>query len=97
MRWVAFRAKDGRGVRFASDEPMFIQALHFDCEDLDFARHRAGQKRHRAPLVSVDEVRLNLDCRQLGLGGGSCGPATLPKYRFDVKETAWNVRMEPLK
>ena len=97
VRWVAFRAKDGRGVRFASDEPMFIQALHFDCEDLDFARHRAGQKRHRAPLVSVDEVRLNLDCRQLGLGGGSCGPATLPKYRFDVKETAWNVRMEPLK
>ena len=96
VRWVEFRAEDGRGVRFSSTEPMFVQALHYDCDDLDFARHRAGQKRHRVPLMPVDEVRLNLDCRQLGLGGGSCGPATLPKYRFDVRETSWNVRMEPV-
>jgi beta-galactosidase len=96
VRWVEFRAEDGRGVRFTSAEPMFVQALHYDCDDLDFARHRAGQKRHRVPLMPVEEVRLNLDCRQLGLGGGSCGPATLPKYRFDVRETSWNVRMEPV-
>ena len=96
VRWVVFQSEDGRGVRFTSTEPMFVQALHYDCEDLDFARHRAGQKRHRTPLAPVEEIRLNLDCRQLGIGGGSCGPLTLPRYRFDVKETAWQLRMEPV-
>ena len=96
VRWVDFRAEDGRGVRFTSTEPMFVQALHYDCEDLDFVRHRAGEKRHRAPLVPVEEIRLNLDCRQLGLGGGSCGPLVLPKYRFDVRETTWSLKMEPV-
>ena len=96
VRWVDFYADDGRGVRFTSSDPLYVQALHYDVEELDFARHRSGSSRSRGQLLPVPEVRLNLDLRQLGLGNGSCGPCTLPQYRFPIKEEAWTVRMTPI-
>ena len=96
VRWVSFADKAGKGVRFRASEPMYVQALHYSVEDLEHARHRAGQKRFRTPLVKRDEVYLNLDVRQLGLGGGSCGPTVVTKYLFPVEETAWTLRIEPL-
>ena len=95
VRWVQLTAKDGKGVRFSASEPMFVQALHYDWEDLEFARHRNEQQRFRTPLVPRSEVFLNLDVRQTGLGGGSCGPEPLGKYVFQVEPTEWTVRMSP--
>ena len=95
VRWMQFTDKYGRGVRFASDEPFFGQALHFAMEDLEFARHRNGQTRFRTPLVPRAETIFNLDARQTGLGGASCGPSTMAKYRFDPNETVeWTYRIE---
>jgi hypothetical protein len=45
--------------------------------------------------VQRNEVFLNLDLRQLGLGGASCGPAPMDKYRFAITEENWRVRFEP--
>lgn len=94
VRWVAFVDSNGKGVRFSASEPMFVQALHYDFEDLEFARHRAGMKRYRAPLVPQNEVCLNLDIRQLGLGGASCGPLPMEKYVFPIEEMSWTLRIE---
>ena len=97
VRYVELKDGSGRGVRFAASEPMFVQALHYTWEDLDFARHRAGQKRFRAPLVARPEVYLNLDVRQVGLGGGSCGPAPMFKYRFNPNEpVSWHLAISPV-
>ena len=97
VRYVELKDGAGRGVRFAASEPMFVQALHYTWEDLDFARHRAGQKRFRTPLVARPEVYLNLDVRQVGLGGGSCGPAPMQKYRFDPNEpVSWHLAISPV-
>ena len=91
VRWVELTDKDGKGVRFGASEPLFVQALHYGMEDLEFARHRPGEKRFRAPLVPREEVCLNLDVRQLGLGGASCGPVPMDKYRFNPNEpTSWS-------
>ena len=95
VRWVALTAKDGTGVRFSASEPLFVQALHYGWEDMEFARHRNGQQRFRAPLVARPEVCLNLDVRQTGLGGASCGPEPMRKYVFPIERTAWTLRMEP--
>ena len=98
VRWAEFCDKFGNGVRFSSDEPMFMQALHYGWEDLYFARFQNGQVRHRAPLVPCEEVVLNLDVRQTGLGGASCGPGPLNEYRFDPNApVSWSVRIEPVK
>ena len=96
VRWVEFTGNDGSGVRFTSDDPMFVQALHYQMEDMLYSRHRAEQARRRIPLVKRPEIYLNLDLRQLGLGGNSCGPKPLEKYIFPIKEENWTVRMEPV-
>ena len=97
VRWAEFTDKAGKGVRFSASEPLFMQALHYDVEDLEFARHRNGQKRFRTPLVPRPEVCLNLDIRQLGLGGASCGPETMAKYRFPIEPVSWTLRFEPVR
>ncbi len=95
VRWAEFTDRAGRGVRFSANEPLFMQALHYDWEDLAYARHRAGQRRMRTPLVPREEVYLNLDVRQTGLGGASCGPAPMGKYRFDPNATVeWTMKIE---
>jgi len=97
VRWVAFANVDGRGARFSASEPLFVQALHYGWEDLEFARHRGGEEhRFRSPLVRQKDVLLNLDVRQYGLGGNSCGPTTLPEYEFDPNESVtWSLWIEP--
>ena len=82
-------------MRFSASEPLCLQALRCGWEDLEFARHRRGQQRFRAPVGKDDAIRLNLDVRQLGLGGASCGPAPMDKYIFPVERTCWTLRVEP--
>ena len=96
VRWAQLTAKDGTGVRFSASEPLFVQALHYGWEDLEFARHRNSQQRFRAPLVARPEVCLNLDVRQTGLGGASCGPEPMKKYIFPIERTCWTLRIEPV-
>ena len=96
VRWAEFSAADGTGVRFSASEPLFVQALHYAAEDMEFSRHRRLQQRFRAPLAERGEVYLNLDIRQLGLGGNSCGPIPMEKYRFPVQTESWTMKIEPL-
>ena len=96
VRWVAFSDGSGRGVRFSASEPMFVQALHYALEDLAYARPQRGQPRFRTPLVPRQETCLNLDIRQLGLGGGSCGPRPMDRYRFKVAPEEWTLCIRPL-
>ena len=73
-----------------------MQALRCGREDLEFARHRNGQQRFRAPPAARPEVCLNLDVRQTGLGGASCGPEPMGKYVFPIERTEWTLRLEPV-
>ncbi|MCR5414122.1 MAG: DUF4981 domain-containing protein [Kiritimatiellae bacterium] len=97
VRWVEFFDKSGKGVRFCASEPMKVQALHYGWEDLEFSRHILGQRRYRSPLRPREEIVLNLDVRQTGLGGASCGPVPMDKYRFDPSEPVeWSVTVSPI-
>ena len=97
VRWAEFTDKYGRGVRFSADKPLFMQALHYSWEDLLYSRHQNGQVQYYSPLVKCAEVMLNLDVRQLGLGGASCGPGPMAKYSFNPLEpTSWTMKLEPV-
>ena len=95
VRWAAFTGSDGKGVKFSCSVPMFMQALHYGVEDLEFARHRNGQQRIYNPPEPRKEVCLNLDVRQLGLGGRSCGPVPMRKYLLPAGREEWTLRIEP--
>ena len=97
VRWFSFADGNGGGVRFEASEPLFVQALRCDWEDLEFARHRNKQQRFRTPVPVRNAIHLNLDVRQLGLGGGSCGPQPMDNYSFPIGRTAWTLRIEPVR
>ena len=62
---------------------------------MEFSRHRGDERRYRAPLVPREEIILNLDVRQTGLGGASCGPWPMDKYRFDPNAPVeWSMTIE---
>jgi beta-galactosidase len=96
VRWVEFVGKDGKGVRFSADVPLFVSASHYGWEDLEFARHRRGQQRMQTRLQPQKDICLNLDVRQLGLGGASCGPKPMDKYIFKIQKETWTVRLDPV-
>ncbi|MBR5661280.1 MAG: DUF4981 domain-containing protein [Bacteroidales bacterium] len=81
-RWVTFTSADGVSVRFAAEGSFEFSAQHFTDEDIFRARyfHNLDKVRHHG-------VVLNLDCFMEGIGNGSCGPATLPKYKIKPGET----------
>jgi len=66
-----------------------VSAHHFTTEDLTQARHTYELQRR-------EEITLNLDYRQSGLGGASCGPGTLPQYLIEPKPVAYRVRLRPI-
>ena len=96
VRWAELSDAAGRGVRFSADRPLFVQALHYTWEDLEFARHRGGQERIFNMPAPPPEVFLNLDIGQCGLGGASCGPRPMDKYLLPPKPETWTLRLEPL-
>ena len=96
VRWVTLSDLDGRGVRFSADRPLFVQALHYTWEDLEFARHRRREGRFHNVKAPRPEVCLNLDINQLGLGGASCGPGPMKKYIFPAQPENWTLFIDPL-
>jgi beta-galactosidase len=95
IRWIALTDAQGKGVKFESDSPLFAQALHFDWEDLMYARHQNGEERRNGIKPAREEVCLNLDLRQLGLGGASCGPKPLDKYIFPIRKESYSITISP--
>ena len=60
------------------------------------------EARHTCDLKPREEVFLNVDARQAGLGGASCGPGVLPKYlvrpgvfRFIFVLRPWDGNTDP--
>jgi len=90
VRWVALSNQDGVGL-LAVGMPLLEASAHrFTAQDLTAARHL-----HE--LVPRETITLHLDWKQSGLGGESCGPATLPQYLIQPDPARLSVRLRPLR
>ncbi|RJS87969.1 DUF4981 domain-containing protein [Candidatus Bathyarchaeota archaeon] len=89
VRWVSLTDSSGLGLLAVGMPVMEVSAHHFTAEDLTEAKHTYELKRR-------EDITLNLDYRQSGLGGGSCGPDTLPKYLVKLGHIRFSVRLRPL-
>ena len=83
-RWVALSNVRGAGI-FCGGLPNF-SAHRFTPEDFAAAAHTVD-------LKPRDEIILNLDYRQQGLGSNSCGPGPLPEYELHPDEFRFSVRL----
>ena len=88
VRWLTLT--DGReaGLLVVGDALLEFTASHFSASDLFEASHTNE-------LEPRDEVFLNLDLQQRGLGTRSCGPDTLPQYRLVATDYTFNYRLRP--
>jgi beta-galactosidase len=94
VRWIALTNEDGIGLLAVSDSLMSVSALLYSDEDLD--EGDSYTYRHTFDLVPRDYVTLDLDHRQMGLGGDtSWGAAIHPQYRLPAQRYEYRVRLIP--
>jgi len=88
VRWVALTNSEGLGLLVVGMPLLEVSAHHYTTEDLTAARHTHELKRR-------DDVTLNLDYAQSGLGSASCGPGRLEKYQLKPEQVRFAVRLRP--
>ncbi len=89
VRWLALKNEvTCVGLFVSASQPIEASVSHYTADDLYQARHTNELKRR-------DEVVLNLDVQQSGLGGASCGPGTLPQYLLQPGTFDFSIRLRP--
>ena len=89
VRWAALTDRRGAGLVVVGNPVFEVSAHHFTARDLDVAQHT-----HE--LEPRDDITLNVDCAQSGLGSASCGPGVLPQYQLMQPEYKYCLRFRPL-
>jgi len=90
VRWVEF---SGTGpalkASFGDLEEASFSALHYTTADLDGSRHPYELYKRKK-----EETIVRLDWAHHGLGTGSCGPPTLPKYQLKSERFEYEILLE---
>jgi beta-galactosidase/beta-glucuronidase len=89
IRWASLIDGRGIGLLVVGMPLVEVNAQYFASEDLEKAKHTFELTRRK-------DITLNIDYKQSGLGGGSCGPDTLPKYLVTAEPTRFSIRLRPL-
>jgi beta-galactosidase len=84
---------EGMGLEFVGMDLISMSALRYTIEDL--TQKRRGSM-HPVDLVERDFVELNIDLKQMGVGGDdSWGARTHPKYTLPAQNYSYRFRMRP--
>ncbi|MET0465925.1 MAG: glycoside hydrolase family 2 TIM barrel-domain containing protein [Chitinophagaceae bacterium] len=94
IRWYQLTNAKGRGLRIQSDSLLSISALHFFDSDLDNGPKR--QQRHAADLVKRPQTQLNIDLKQMGVGGiDSWRSMPMQQYLLPYGNYSYSYWVEP--
>jgi len=88
VHWLTLTNDAGLGLLATGMPLMEASASHYSTADL-------FQAAHTCDLVRRAETILNLDHKQSGLGGASCGPGTLPQYLIQPGAFQFSFRLRP--
>jgi beta-galactosidase len=90
VRWIALTDDAGTGLLAVGEPLLSANALHHSAEDMD-------QALHHHHMVARRETWLNLDWKQMGLGGDdSWGALPLPQYRIKPVASTYRFRIRPI-
>lgn len=90
VRWVTFTNAAGVGLKATGMPLLSISAWPFRMEE--FERHR-----HPSEFVLSEDVTVNLDYRQMGVGGdNSWGALQHPEYRLPAQPYRYSFRIAPV-
>ncbi|MBA7478358.1 Beta-galactosidase [subsurface metagenome] len=89
VRWLALTNKDGAGLLAVGMPLLSASAWPFTMEDLEKAEHTNELPRR-------DTITVNLDYKQMGVGGDdSWGARTHPEYTLPAKAYSYQFRLRP--
>jgi beta-galactosidase len=106
VRWMTFRrasdglglmvlAAGGEGESLGEDPYLSMSALHYTQEDLDDGPEK--DQRHAGELRERDLVAVDVDFRQMGVGGiTSWGPTALPQYSLPYEDYSYRFILRPI-
>ncbi len=91
VRWVTFTDKSGGGLRAVGLPELYFSAWPFQMSELERAKHAAE-------IQMSKEITVNLDYRQMGVGGDdSWGAEAHAEYRLPAKPYQYKFRLEPVR
>ena len=88
-RWLRLTDEQGAGLLVVADGALEFSAHYFTAEEMTAATHTYD-------LIRRDEIILNLDIHQGGLGNGSCGPGVLPTHMLFPGEMHYRFTLYPI-
>jgi beta-galactosidase len=93
VRWAAVSNSEGKGLLAVGLPLLEFSALPYTVEDL--TQESRGSK-HPFEIQKRDFVSLNLDFRQMGVGGDdSWGAKPHPQYLIPAQTYSWKLRLRP--
>lgn len=94
VRWLTLSAQDGSGLKISGIPTIDFSALHFSQEQLD-REERDGA--HTSDLEKSEQVFLNVDWKQMGVGGDdSWGARTHAEYTIRAEPLEYSYLISPL-
>ncbi|RIJ48895.1 DUF4981 domain-containing protein [Maribellus luteus] len=105
VRWMTITDNEGNGLLFTGMPLLEVSAHHNILEDFESMERTDGRQvegiavvnRHTTDVQPRDLTSVNIDYRQMGVGGDdSWGAWTHDQYRLTAKEYSYSFRMTPL-
>lgn len=81
-RWLTLTDNNGQGIKITAYGTFDFSALHYTDRELWQVKYG-----HDLENIRRNEIVLNLDCIQRGIGNASCGPGPRPKYEIKKAST----------
>jgi beta-galactosidase len=96
VRWFQIKNAAGKGLAITSADNLSMSALHYFDRDLDDGEKR--HQRHAADLSPRPETQLNIDFKQMGIGGiDSWRSRPLDKYQLPYGNYNFSFMVKPIK
>ncbi|MDN5202293.1 glycoside hydrolase family 2 TIM barrel-domain containing protein [Fulvivirgaceae bacterium BMA10] len=100
VRWVALKNEEGIGLMAVGAPVLSVNAQHNVMEDFESTERTTGKKksvnRHTTDVKPRDLVSLNLDYKQMGVGGdNSWGARTHKEYLLEGDRYEYGFRLTP--
>lgn len=95
VRWLTLKDESGEGYMISGDPLICFSALHYSNEDLTREK-RDGY--HSVDLIERQEIYLNIDYKQMGVGGDNAWNAkTHAVYSLPFKDYSFSFILHALK
>jgi beta-galactosidase len=106
VRWLAMKSQVGSGLLVVGDQPLSVSAWPYLQQDIDFIAGIDGSasasglvpvtSKHGAELLQRDLVTVNIDDKQMGVGGDtSWGRLVHEEYRIPAKSYQYGFTLVP--